>query len=189
MSPSMSLRPGERPRNTRGKPYHILSIRPLTEADLSVLREKSAPLARLQSLRDSHHRVARLMATGLNNVQIAEATGYSLQSISRYRSDPSMLDLVAHYRDLVTEDWRDETDHFHQLAISNMLRAERMLSDKLELADESGDLPTYRDLAAISSDRMDRFGYGKRSSQTNLNIDYASALEAAIARRKTIEAD
>ena len=185
----MSLRPGQSPRNPRGKPYQILSVRPLVESDLAVLREKSAPIARLQTLRDSHHNIARLMAAGLSNVRIAETTGHSLPSLSRWRNDPALQELVAHYRTIVTEEWRDEVDSVQRYAMSNMLKAERMLSDKLDKADEEDDLPSYRDLVSITSDRMDRFGFGKRSSQTNLNVDYAAALEAAIARRKTIEAE
>ena len=186
----MSLRPGQSPRNPRGKPYQLLSVRPLEESDLAVLREKSAPIARLQTLRDSHHNIARLMAAGLTNTQIAQTTGHSLQSLTRWRNDPALQELVAGYRAVVTEEWRDEVDSFQRLAMSNMLKAERMLGDKLDKADEEDDLPTYRDLVSISSDRMDRFGFGKRSSQTNVNVDYAAALEAAIARqRKTIEAE
>jgi hypothetical protein len=180
----MALRPGESPRNPRGKPYHILSVRPLIEADLATLREKSAPVARLQTLRDSHHNVARHMASGLSNVQIADVTGHTLGSLSRWRRDPSMQDLVAHYRAMITEEWHEEVDQIQRYATRNMLKAERMISDKLDEADETGDLPTFRDLVSITSDRYDRFGYGKRSSSTNLNIDYASALEAAIARQR-----
>ena len=187
----MALRSGESPRNPRGKPYRILSVRPLVEADLATLREKSAPIARLQTLRDSHHNVARHMASGLNNAQIANITGHYLGSLSRWRADPSMLDLVAHYRSIIIEEWRDSVDEVQRLATRNMLKAERMLGDKLDEADETGDLPTFRDLVSITSDRFDRFGYGKRSSSTNLNIDYASALEAAISRQRTkqIEAE
>ena len=146
----MSLKPGEAPRNPRGKPYKILAVRPLTEADLPALREKSAPLARLASIRDSHHRVARLMASGLTNAQIALSTGHSLAAMARYRRDPAMDELVAHYRALLTEDWLEAEDHFTTLAMSNMLKAERMLGDKLDKADEEDDLPTFRDLVAIT---------------------------------------
>ena len=187
----MALKPGEAPRNSRGRPYTLLATRPLTEADLPALREKAAPLARLQTLRDSHHRVARLMASGLTNVQIAASCGHSLPSISRYRADPAMQELVAHYRSLVTSDWLSAEEEFTALALSNMVKTERMIADKLDEADETGDLPSFRDLVSIGSDRMDRFGYGKKSSTTNVNVNYAAELEAAIARSraKTIEAE
>ena len=187
----MALSPGQSPRNSRGRPYQLLATRPLTEGDLPALREKAAPMARLQTLRDSHHRVARLMASGLSNVQIATSCGHSLQALVRYRSDPAMQELVAHYRALCTEEWLSAQDEFTSLAISNMVKAERMLSDKLDEADENGDsLPTPH-LLSISGDRMDRFGFPKRSQQTNVNVNYAAELEAAIARSrtKTIEAE
>ncbi len=79
-------------------------------------------------------------------------------------------------------------DAFYEVATSNMLKAEVMLADKLEAAEEEGThLPT-RDLIAISRDAADRFGYGKRQTNLNVNADFASLLEKAIQRSgKTIE--
>jgi DNA-binding CsgD family transcriptional regulator len=187
----MSLRPGERPRNTRGNPYSILAIRPLKESDLPALREKSAPLARLQTLRDSHHQVARLMATGLNNTQIATTLGHSLAALVRYRRDPSMQELVAHYRALVTEEWLEGVDHISSMSVSAIAKGLRTIHDHFDDADERGELVPMSRALSVVSDLMDRFGYGKKSQQTNLNVNYAAELEAAIARSrtKTIEAE
>ena len=179
------------PRNTRGRPYKILSARPLAEADLVALREKSAPMARLQSLRDSHHNVARMMAAGLTNTQIADTTGHSLGSMVRYRRDPAMQELVAHYRALVTEEWLSEVDHISQMSVSAIAKGLRTIHDHFDDADSRGDLVPMNRALSVVSDLMDRFGYGKKSQQTNLNVNYAAELEAAIARTrpKTIEAE
>ena len=187
----MSLKPGERPRNTRGRPYQILSVRPLVEADLAVLRQKSAPLARIQNLRDSHHAVARYMASGLTNAQIADITGHSLGAMSRYRRDPAVLELVAHYRDMITEDWRDEQDNISKLSVSAIAKGLRTIHDHFDDADTAGELVPMNRALSVVSDLMDRFGYGKKSQQTNVNVNYAAELEAAIARSKprVIEAD
>lgn len=187
----MSLKPGQRPRNTRGQPYHILAVRPLTEADLPALREKSAPLARLAALRDSHHAVARLMATGLTNIQIAAQTGHSLASISRYRRDPSMVELVAHYRALITSEWLDEVDQFQRDWRVVATKALRTINDHFDDAEERGDLVPYNRAQSTLSDYGDRFGYGKKSATVNVSVNYAAELEAAIARTKskTLEAE
>ena len=167
----------------------ILGCRPMTEADLESLRLPPQRHDRVKNLRDSHHNVARLMASGMSNTEIALATGYTTQRIGRFRNDPSMVELVASYRAMITEDWLENQDHLAVLAVKNMVAAERQLSDKLDAADEAGELLPTRELLAIAADRMDRFGYGKKSMNVNVNVDFAAKLEAAIARSKKVTAE
>jgi hypothetical protein len=90
---------------------------------------------------------------------------------------------------MVTEEWRDEQDRLAALAVSNMHKAERMISEKLDAADEAGETLPTRELIAITSDRMDRFGYGKKNMNVNVNVDFASKLEAAITRSRKVAAE
>ena len=181
----MSLKPGQSPRNSRGTPYKILHVRPLDESDLPALREKSAPMARLTNLRDSHHAVARLMASGLTNVAIAEALGHSLQSMTRYRRDPAMQELVAHYRSLITDNWLEDQDQITRMSVSAITKGLRTIHDHFDEAEATGDLVPLPRALNVVSDLMDRFGYGKKSATLNMNVNYAAELEAAIARSRT----
>jgi DNA-binding CsgD family transcriptional regulator len=183
----MSLKPGERPRNTRGNPYHILAVRPLTEADLPALREKSAPWARIQKLRDSHHNIARLMASGLSNVQVANVAGVSLATVSRYRNDPAMQENVARYRDMIDEGWREEQDHISNMSVSAIAKGLRTIHDHFDDADDRGELVPMNRALSVVSDLMDRFGYGKKSANLNVNVNYAAELEAAIHRTNSLK--
>jgi len=54
-----------------------------------------------------------------------------------------------------------------------------MISDKIDAAIEADEPLPMRDLIAITSDRADRFGYGKTQRNINLNVDFAAQLEAA----------
>lgn len=166
----------------------VTDIRPLVEADLEALRRPSAGV-RLKTIRESHHKIARLLASGLPLYEVAEQTGYSYIRIHMLSKDPSIVELVAHYRNMLTEDWRDEQSTFQTLAMRNMVAAERQISDKLDAADEAGELLPTRELLAISSDRMDRFGYGKKNMNVNVNVDFAAKLEAAIARTRKVAAE
>ena len=159
----------------------IRSIRPLTREDLEEIKTKrTVPV--VARFRDPHHRVARLVAAGLRPAETAAQSGYSLARIYVLQADPTFMQLVAEYRKEVTEGFVQSQDAYYELATTNMLTAERMLAEKLEIADEEGtSLPT-RDLLAISRDAADRFGYGKRTLNTNVNIDFAAKLEAAISR-------
>lgn len=165
----------------------VNSIRPITKADLNVLQENSNR-TRIKRLRDSHHAIARLFAAGLNNVRVAELTGYNVQRISVLRNDPSVAELIVRYRGEVHEVWRDRMEAYQDLVITNSMVAERQIADTLEDSIENNDPLPIRELLAISRDGADRFGYSKKSTQVNINVDFAARLEEAIRRSgKTID--
>lgn len=159
-------------------------IEVLTKADLAIVLEKRPDSgSRLQKLRDSHHMLARMVALGKRYAEAGRLAGYAANRVSMMMKDPTFVELVDHYRAQIAEGWKQEVDEFTELAVGNMVMAERMLRDKLEAADEDDtQLPT-RDLISISRDAADRFGYGKRSTKdVNLNTDFATQLEKTIAR-------
>lgn len=172
----------------------IGEVEVLTREDLAILFEQrtqtQGPIARL---RDPHHMLARLIASGLKpNSEIARRSGYSVNRISMFMKDPTFVELVEHYRKEVTKEFLEGIDEYATLATSNMLKAERMLAEKLEALEENDETLPVRDLIAISRDAADRFGYGKKSTKDlNVNLDFASQLEKTIARstsaRRTIE--
>ena len=172
----------------------ILEVRALTRDDLALVLEKrlgedGRPIqGTVRRFRDTHHRVARLFASGLRMSEVVERSGYSYQRVHLLSTDPAFQELIAKYREKVDAEFVKNADAFYEVATSNMLKAEVMIADKLEAAEEEGThLPT-RDLIAISRDAADRFGYGKRQTNLNVNADFASLLEKAIQRSgKTIE--
>lgn len=166
----------------------VTNVRALTRDDLALVVEKR-PLSEsraggniLQRLRDPHHRVARLIASGLKLTEVAELTGRSYAGLHLLNRDPAFNELVATYRGKVNAAWEREQDEYAQLATRNMLKAEAQIAEKLEAAEENNETLPTRDLIAISRDAADRFGYGKRQTNLNVNADFASLLEKAIAR-------
>lgn len=167
------------------KTKEVLSVRAIQREDLPRLlkpRDKTGTLP--AKLREAHHTVARFLATGIAQSQIAALTGYSINRVSQLAQAPAMQELIAQYKEKIDQSWLDSLDPFYDLASRNMIKAERMLADKLEEAEETGETLPTRDLIAISRDAADRFGYGKRSTQTNVNVDFAAELERRIARRE-----
>lgn len=170
-------------RGRTHKPIQITAVRELTREDLAVLRNgRSTPA--IQRLRDPHHHLARLLATGLRPAEAASRTGYSLARLYVLNADPTFQDLVASYRKDVNAAYIESQDDYYRLATSNMVKAERQLAEKLEKADEEGELLPTRDLIAISRDAADRFGYGKKTTNLNVNVDFAAKLEAAVKRSR-----
>lgn len=169
------------------KPVFILSMAEITKEDLPQLmkpRDKTSNMP--QRLRESHHIVARLLARGISFADIASITAYSTTRINQLAQSPAMQEQVAIYRAESLARLDDAVDHFAQTAINNMTAAERMLADHIAEADEADELLPLRELRAIVADRADRFGYGKHTTQTNVNVDFASKLEQAYARSRQV---
>ena len=155
---------------------------PLVAADLEKLKAPRYVASTPQRLRDSHHMIARLAAAGLRPGQIATQTGYSRERVTALLSSPAMDELVALYRLKVDEAFVENQDSYFTIATSNMLAAERHIADAIAEADEAGELIPIRTALAISRDAADRFGYGKKTQNLNINVDFAAQLERAIAR-------
>lgn len=171
-------------RGVLGSKLVIGKPRILTRDDLAVLQERRPKRPAAQRFRDPHHRLARLIAMGHRPKAAGDMAGYSYGRVMMLSVDPGFKELVATYRNMVNEEFKETVDEFYSAAVSNMTKATRQISEHLDRADEEGELLPLKDLTAIASDGMDRFGYEKKKQQTNLNInaDFASMLEKAIAR-------
>ena len=174
-----------RKRNAHAR---ILDVAPLTEADMEFLRQPSTSIDHVTKLRDSHHFVARYLAWGMRYDEIARRTGYSYSRIAILARDPALQELVAKYRIDRDEILDEKFDEFAENAIFNMRAGERMIRDQLEEADETGEPVPLKTLIPLVADRADRFGYGKHNHSTNVNLDFAKALELAIERSKKVTA-
>jgi hypothetical protein len=164
---------------------YLITIPPraLTRDDLMALKEPNRnPASVIAKLRESHHMVARLAALGLTNKEIAGRTGYSINRISMLRAAPAMKDLIAKYMERIDDKYDDEVEAYFSLIAKTMVQSERQISDKLDEADEKGELLPTRELLAISRDAADRLGYGKHTTQTNVNVDFAQKLEGMLLR-------
>lgn len=170
-----------KPRQTI-EPLSIGEIRPLTREDLAeiMVPPKKSAVARL---RDPHHHAARLIAAGVRPMEeVARRTGYSRSRLYVLTLDPTFQELVASYRTREDASFYSTRDDYYETATANMLKAEVQIAEKLEAAEETGELLPIRDLLAISRDAADRFGYGKKTTNLNVNVDFASKLEKAIER-------
>ena len=169
----LTLRAGRYPKT------EITGVRDLARDDLKVLAQPRAKLSAAQRFKDPHHRIARLFASGLRMADVIAKTGYSYGRVATLHADPSFQNLIAEYRSQVNDAFIAGIDEYYEVATSNMILAERQLAQKLLQSEEDDDLLPTRDLIAISRDAADRFGYGKKTTNVNLNIDFAAKLERA----------
>lgn len=179
----MELRAGRYPK------VDALAIRDLTREDLKILAQPRSKLRAADRFKDSHHRIARLFAAGLRHADVMAKTGYSEGRISTLHADPSFQELIATYRKQVDQAFVESQDTYFEIATSNMLKAERMIADQLDEADADNEQIPVKTLLAISRDAADRFGYGKKVTNVNVNVDFAARLERARARASTKQID
>jgi len=128
-------------------------------------------------MRETHHRLARMVAAGFRNEEILRLTGFSSTRLLQLRRDPAFCELVAAYKDKVDEAYVRGVDEFWETSTSNMLRAERKIEDRLDEDDEGAEKISLKDLMALTSDRADRFGYSKKIVNRNENLDFAKMME------------
>lgn len=91
-----SARGGKKPRS----PLFVSVLRSLGPEDVPALLsapEVAAPRPTLSAIRHSHHQLARLIASGMPQVQIGLTLGYSQTYISNIKHDPAFTELVEHY--------------------------------------------------------------------------------------------
>jgi hypothetical protein len=159
----------------------------MTAEDLETMRGPR-PKVRLARIRQVHHIIARLIASGMSNTDIAAEMGYNPSRIALLRSDPAMVELVANYMTQDNETWLRARDQFYDRIARSGLKAWAQIEDQLDEADETGDRLSIDRLVKIADSASDRVGYHKRTTTTNINIDFASRLEAAIRKRDELRA-
>lgn len=156
----------------------ITHVRELTPHDLNTFRQGRDPPIR--RYRDSHHQMARLFAMGLRVSEVAAEMGYSISRVSVHYNSPIFKELVAQYSAVNDEITRDSIKAYNDLILSNGMKAERKIADKLD--DDENDELSIRELLSIARDAADRVGLSKRSIQTNVSVDFASMLDKALDR-------
>lgn len=156
---------------------------PLTMADvqrLEVPRETTMPP--LKRITDRHHALARAIASGIKDTEVALMHGYTLPRISMLKTDPAFADLIAAYREQITIEYRG----VHQKLAGVTSTALDQLEDRLE----QEDLPVGQ-LLEIVKMGADRTGAGPSSTSVQVNIHanladrMRAAREQAMAASKT----
>lgn len=141
----------------------------------------------MKAFKDSHHMVARLFAMGLRPGEVAEQSGYSLSRISILRGDPSFGELIEHYRKVENAAFTERRDVYWDNATAVRNRSARMMLDQLDEADETGEALPLTTLLRMHDSFADRTGYGKRSTQVNINVDFAAKLDQALKTSRQIK--
>lgn len=148
------------------------------QSDLPMLTAEGRPSGqpiKITELRDRHHSVARLLAAGHADWEVAAITGYDRSRISILKNDPTFQELLAFYR-------QNEGSGVADVAARVRDAAATMVTKLVERVEE-GEIVEFADLSKAAKDMLDRAGYGPKSTkELNINIGLAERVEAARAR-------
>lgn len=169
----------------RSTPNHkgaviVTFLRELTEGDKAFLSRQ--PVAarngtQLRKLRDSHHKIAKLLADGLDPAEVSMISGYSMNRIYVLGNDPTFKELVSFYRENKDKEYTD----FHQRMASFATDAVQELHARL---DEEPDKMTNEFLADIVKTLADRTGHAPVSKSINVDVKANLADRLSRARQR-----
>ena len=154
---------------TKGKMLSPLELEVLGGVDVNDLVERTT--AELQTseapsiarLRQIHHEIARLLASGLTETEVAASTGYSLSRISILKGDPSFKELLAYYAARSEEQFLDVRKRLAILGTDAVAE----LQDRLDYKPDS---LTNTQLIEITKTTLDRAGFSPVSKSENVQV-------------------
>lgn len=131
--------------------------RELTDGDLNLLaRPQNITSVPVKAMRETHHQLARLLATGMKQVEVSAITGYSQSRISILKGDPAFKELIAHYTEVQDSAYADIAGQMAALSSSAMSE----LRDRLE--DDPAQFSNMQVLEVMKT-LLDRTGFGPAS--------------------------
>jgi hypothetical protein len=141
-----------RARNANGRPLEANFSRELGAKDLESLATVGPgrfPVPQIQKIRQTHHALAQLLASGMSQTEAGIITGRSTSRICLLMQDPTFMELVQYYSAMVAEKHGIVHEELAQLGKA----AVHELRDRLEATPEQFSPRALLDVAQFSLDR------------------------------------
>lgn len=143
----------------------------------------------LQRIKERHRLLAKFVAAGLTRNEIAARLDMTPERVGQLTLDPAMQNLIAQLRDHphVTEmTGMDEISLLRSVSLQNALRSALAMQDTLNYYEDADEKVPVRESAKIFELSADRVGFGKHSTNINVNVDFAAQLDRAIDRSRSV---
>jgi len=150
------------------EPFRVGLPLPLTLEDVLNARFKSQAVAKseVSRIRHSHHEIARLLAAGHKQVEVARMLGRTQVNISILCKNPMFQDLIAYYQESRLQDSLELSSRIRAAASDSLEALQERIDGELE---QPGSLNTS-DLHKITKDLLDRSGHSPVSRRESRNI-------------------
>ena len=157
--------------------------RELSKADVLVRQNSSigSVTPHLKRIRHTHHRLARLVASGVRPVEISAQTGFSPGRISTLQNDPAFAELVVFYKENEIDAFFDDKEKLLALRSDIVEELQRRV-------DEDGESMSIGDLMTLFKAVGDRSGIAPANktpqggNTVNLNIGLLHQIDEHLAQ-------
>jgi hypothetical protein len=162
----------------------FLSVEPLTSEDIAAYKkamESGQPLGvqavDIKALRHTHHRLAQMLAVGVDETVAAKLCNYSISRVSILKSDPAFAELLAHYSEEVHEEWADFVATAANLSMDFLQELQHRLDEKPEQFSVGALNEVLKTLA-------DRTGHAPVTKTQNVNVNLNLGDKLRMARER-----
>lgn len=151
----------------------VVESGPLTETHLAIAKEHEASGNRLGSgdntyelkaIRFTHHRLAQLLAAGMDETKAGLLCNYTPSRVSVLKANPAFQELLAHYAKDVEEEMIDFVSTSAALGMDVLQELQKRLDEKPEQFTVAHLNDLYKSLA-------DRTGHAPVTKSVNVNIN------------------
>lgn len=162
----------------KGRPAATLSVdfqRELSPTDLmipSAVVQKAPPLVKI---RDSHHALARVLASGTKEGEASLITGYSLSRVSILKADPQFQELLEFYRGQAVDVVADLRKRMADMGLDALAE----LRDRMEEAPEQFSPGLLKEIVKDMADRTGHAPQRGPTSVTQVNIGLSDRMARA----------
>ncbi len=142
----------------------------------------------LQRIKERHRLLAKYVAGGLTRYEVAARMDMCPERVGQLMLDPAMQNLIAGFRDhqhVREMAGLNELDLLRNISIHNATRAAMAMRDSLDYYEDADERMPVRESAKIFEIAADRVGFGKHSTNLNVNVDFAAQLDQAIDRSRS----
>lgn len=167
----------------------FLAMEPLTAADIAAMQAHvnsgnslGVKAVDIKALRHTHHRLAQMLAVGVDETVAAKLCNYSVSRVSILKGDPAFAELLAHYSEEVKEEWADFVGTAANLSMDFLQELQRKLDEEPEKFSPSAIMEAIKILA-------DRTGHApvQKTQNVNINLNMGDKLKAARERANQAE--
>lgn len=174
---------------TGPKPKAALEVTHLGEIDRADIARAQATAegpgtaTTVKRIRDSHHKVARLLADGLQNIEVAAITGYTPQRIYLLKQDPTFQELMEYYRGENHRALADFRERLQDLGLDAL----QELHERLDSAPDDFSNNLLLELTKVIADRTGHAPATKSpTTAVQVNIGLSDRIRKARERVETI---
>lgn len=127
----------------------------------------------IKQVRDVHHKIAQMLASGLKEGEVAAAMGYAVSRISILKDDPSFQELLEFYREPFKKARLQDVERLAMVSRTAVEELQQRLMDSPELISE-------KMLVEIVKMGADRSGLGPTTKSVSLSAALTAADIAAL---------